>query len=173
MTTTEEDHRHLSKSQDHSPHILSDSFPLFRTHRILLKFLPQNLNEWHEGSKNVPSSFSTFIQIHLDIFLSTWTASLLFFTSSRTLHHHHFHKIICLPPLAYQSHQNSFCYLPFVQFPFASTLGLMYNNTQLTSISFNYFPLKISLSFKTIPLPQPTHMDRMQMKVTSHLVQIF
>jgi len=61
MTTTEEDHRHLSKSQDHSPHILSDSFPLFRTHRILLKFLPQNLNEWHEGSKNVPSSFSTFI----------------------------------------------------------------------------------------------------------------
>lgn len=105
--------------------------------------------------------------------MSTWTASLLFFTSSRTLHHHHFHKIICLPPLAYQSHQNSFCYLPFVQFPFASTLGLMYNNTQLTSISFNYFPLKISLSFKNIPLPQPTHMDRMQMKVTSHLVQIF
>lgn len=64
-------------------------------------------------------------------------------------------------------------YLPFFQFPFASTLGLMYNNTQLTSISFNYFPLKILLSFKNIPLPQLTYLDRMQMKVTSHLVQIF
>ena len=73
MTTTEEDHRHLSKSQDHSPHILSLFLSLSHTYRILLKRLPENLKEWHEGSKNVPSSFpllfrSTFrhIHVHLD-----------------------------------------------------------------------------------------------------------
>lgn len=46
-----------------------------------------------------------------------------------------------------------FCYLPFVKFPSASTLGLMYNNMQLTSISFNFFPLKFHLLFKMFCFP--------------------
>lgn len=137
MTTTEEDHRHLSKSQDHSPHILSLFLSLSHTYRILLKRLPENLKEWHEGSKNVPSSFSTFIQIHFQTYSCPLGQQVCC-----SLHHPvpcititFIKQIICLPPLAYQSHQNSFCYLPFVQFPSASTLGLMYSNTQLTSIS--------------------------------------
>lgn len=46
-----------------------------------------------------------------------------------------------------------FCYLPFAPFPSASTLGLMYNNMQLTSISFNYFPLKFHFPLKTFYFP--------------------
>lgn len=106
--------------------------------------------------------------------MSTWTVSILFFTSSNTLHHHHFHKIdhlstiTCLPA----SPELLFCNLPVVQFPSASTLGLMYNNMQLTSISFKLFSFKVSLYFKNILFPEPKYMDRMQMKVTNHLVQI-
>lgn len=92
--------------------------------------------------------------------------------SISTLHHHHFHKSFVCHHLPISLIRTRWL-LAIFQFPFASTLGLMYNNTQLTSISFNYFPLKILLSFKNIPLPQLTYLDRMQMKVTSHLVQIF
>ena len=95
MTTTEEDHRHLSKSQDHSPHILSDSFSLSFTHiKNSFKASSRESQGMAWGIKKCAFKFLHFyLDPLLDIFMSTWTASMLFFTSSSTLHHHHFHKV--------------------------------------------------------------------------------
>lgn len=165
MTTTKEDHQHLSETQNPFSSF-TPPLPLSLIHTLLLKFLPQNYSKWHEGPK-MCLQVSPFyldplkhIQVNLDSQYAVLYIILIPYLTITSIK-----QIICLPPLAYQPHQNSFfCYLPFVQFLLASTLGLMYNNMQLTGISFNFL---VSLSFNNVLLPQPKDVDKMQMKVKS------
>lgn len=79
------------------------------------------------------------------MFTST-DSGALFFPSLHAGHHHPLPTSTCLPA----SH-DSFCYFPFAQFLSASTPRLMYNNMQLTGISFTIFFFKASLYTYTSP----------------------
>lgn len=96
--TTKENHQHLSKSQ-----IPFFSYPLCLSHSLshnfLLKFLPPNPMNGMRDPKNYALKFLHF---YLDPFTHIRVNSdskCTFFTSSNTMHLHHFHKrwFVCHP----------------------------------------------------------------------------
>lgn len=80
--------------------------PILLTHTLLLKFLPQNQNEWHEGPKNYALKFLHFYLDplkHIRVDSTVSTHYIIQYHASTPLSE----KLVCLPPLAYQPHQNS------------------------------------------------------------------